>query len=123
MPEPFDSASPPSQSPPPIRPTLEISSDDRMWAMMSHLAMFVFAIFGPLIIYLVKKEESQFIAEHAREALNFQIAVMIVSLISLCTFVGPLLVAVAGIVYSILAALEANKGQPYRYPYSIRLVD
>ena len=98
MPEPFDSASPPSQSPPPIRPTLEISSDDRMWAMMAHLAMFVFAIFGPLIIYLVKKEESQFVAAHAREALNFQIAVMIVSLISLCTFVGPLLVAVAGIV-------------------------
>lgn len=58
MPEPFDSASPPPQSPPPIRPTLEINSDDCMWAMMAHLAMFVFAIFGPLIIYLVKKEES-----------------------------------------------------------------
>ena len=100
MPEQFDSS-----TPPPIRATLEIGSDDRMWAMMAHLAMFVFAIFGPLIIYLVKKEESQFIAEHAREALNFQIAVLIVSLISICTVVGPILVAVAGIVYSLLAAL------------------
>jgi uncharacterized Tic20 family protein len=123
MSEPFDPTKPPPVTPPPIRPTLEISSDDRMWAMMAHLAMFVFAIFGPLIIYLVKKDESQFIAEHAKEALNFQIAVMIISLVSICTFVGPFLVAVAGIVYSILAALEANKGQTYRYPYSIRLVN
>lgn len=75
MPEPFDSASPPPQSPPPIRPTLEINSDDRMWAMMAHPAMFVFAIFGPLIIYLVKKEESQFVAEHAKEALNIGIRI------------------------------------------------
>jgi len=123
MSEPFDSANPPPVTSPPIRPTAQIGSDDRMWAMLSHLAMLVFSIFGPLIIWLIKKEESEFIAEHAKEALNFQIATLIVSLVSICTIVGPILVAVAGIVYSILAAIEANKGQPYRYPYSIRLVD
>ncbi|MCH8922761.1 MAG: DUF4870 domain-containing protein [Planctomycetes bacterium] len=123
MPEQFDSANPAPETPPPIRPTAQISSDDRMWAMFAHLAYFVFGIFGPLIIWLVKKEESSFVAEHAKEALNFQIATLIVTLISICTVVGPILVAVAGIVYSILAAIEANKGQPYRYPYSIRLVD
>jgi len=100
----------------------EPTSDERTWAMLAHLAVLVFSIFGPLIIYLVKKDESEFIADQAKEALNFQLAVMIVSLLTLCTFIGPFVVWVAAIVYGVMAGLEANKGVRYRYPYTWRLI-
>ena len=106
-------------------PQVEVSSDDRMWAVLSHLAQFVFPIFGPLVIWLVKKEDSAFIGEQAKEALNFQLAVTIVCAVSAATcFLSPLaIVAVVVVsVLAILAAVEANKGVWYRYPYTIRMI-
>ena len=89
---------------------------------MAHLAILVFSIFGPLIIWLVKKDESHFVNDQAKEALNFQLSVLIVSLISTVTCVGPLVVLVGGIVFGVLAAMEANRGVYYRYPYTIRMI-
>lgn len=106
-------------------PQVEVSSDDRMWAVLGHLAQFVLPIFGPLVIWLVKKDDSAFIGDQAKEALNFQLAVTIVCTVSAATCVlSPLaiIVVVGGWVYSIMAAVEANKSVWYRYPYTIRMI-
>ncbi len=101
----------------------EPNSDEKLWAMLSHLSIFVFSIFGPLIIYLVKKEESEYIRQQSLEALNFQIAVLVIGLISIVTCIGPLVVAIGGMIYGILATVDVNKGVNYRYPYTIRFIN
>jgi uncharacterized protein len=107
------------------------SSDDRTWGMLAHLSSLIamalggMTFLGPLIVWLVKKDQSAFVDDQGKEALNFQIAVMIVTLICAVTFVGLLLVPfifVADIIFSIIAGMEANKGVAYRYPYTIRLI-
>lgn len=84
---------------------------------------------GPLIVWLIKKDQSAFVSDQAKEALNFQIAVAIalwVSFALLWVFcIGLVLlpiVYIGSIVFSIIAALEASKGVYYRYPYTVRLI-
>lgn len=100
----------------------KISSDERLWATLAHLSIVAAALFGPLAIWLVKKEESPFVEDQAKEALNFQITVFIASAVLIITFVGPLVIGICGLVYGIIAGMEANKGVYYRYPYILRLV-
>jgi uncharacterized Tic20 family protein len=103
--------------------------------MLSHLLALVgyFVIpFGnvaaPLIIYLMKKDESPFVADQARESLNFQISVCIYALISgvlVLVLIGILLLAavgLAGIILTIIASVKAANGEAYRYPLTIRLI-
>jgi len=85
----------------------------------------VFAVFGPLIVWLARKDDSAFIGDHAKEALNFQLTVLIANLVLAATCVLiPLMivVSVGAWVYAILAAIEANNGRVYRYPYTFRMV-
>ena len=83
---------------------------------------------GPLLVWLIKKDQSPFVADQAKEALNFQISVTIALLISAVTIfvcVGLILlpvVFIASVVFSIIAAMEANKGVYYRYPYTVRFI-
>lgn len=99
-----------------------ISSDDRLWATLAHLSIVAVALIGPLVIWLVKKEESPFVEDQAKEALNFHISVFIASLVLMITFVGPAVIGICAVVYGIIAGMEANKGVYYRYPYILRLV-
>jgi len=102
------------------------SSDDRLWATLAHVSIFVFGIFGPLIIWLVKKEESPFVEDQAKEALNFHLTILIASLVCTATCIGLLLlpvISVGGWVYGVLAAIDANKGIRYRYPYTLRMIN
>jgi uncharacterized Tic20 family protein len=65
------------------------------------------------------------VADQAKEALNFQIAVLLASLVCGLTCILAILIPVilvANIVYSIMGAMEANKGVSYRYPYTLRLI-
>lgn len=102
--------------------------DARMWAMLAHLSGLFFGFLGPLVVFLVKKDESPFVADQAREALNFQISLaiyLIVSTISIIALIGVLLlpaVAIFGLVIEINAALKANTGVAYRCPLTIRFV-
>ena len=103
--------------------------------MLAHLSGLIASLvggmsfLGPLIVWLVKKDQSPFVADQAKEALNFQIAVTIAILISAASIfacVGVVLlplVLIGSIIYSIIAAMEANKGVNYRYPYTIRLIN
>jgi len=120
---------------PPEKPGGTPSQDDRTWGMLAHLSSLVAAalggmsFLGPLIIWLIKKDQSAFVGDQAKEALNFQIACTIAMLVSFALafvivgfFLLPL-VAIGNLVFSIIAAVEANKGVAYRYPYTIRLIN
>jgi uncharacterized Tic20 family protein len=96
--------------------------------VLAHLSLFAFAFIAPLVIYLVKKDESPFTRHHAAEALNFHITLtiaVIVSFILVFVLIGFLLLAVIGIgsvVLAILAAVAAGRREYYRYPLTIRFV-
>lgn len=85
-------------------------------------------IIGPLVIYLIKKDQSSYIRHHAAEALNFQISVTIYAIVCLvlCFIVIgiPLLIVllIFDLVYTIIAAIKASEGTSFRYPMSIRFV-
>ena len=113
----------------------ETNKDARMWAMFPHLAALLgFGVWGlgfvvgPLIVWLVKKDEFAFVDEHGKEAVNFQISMLIYMIIAglLCfACVGFVLLPVVGIVdliFLIVAAIKANNGEHYRYPLSIRFI-
>lgn len=109
------------------------TSEERNWALASHVGTFVAAWFAmgflaPLIIMLVKGNDSAFIRRHAVESLNFQISLLIylvVSFILAFVLIGFVLMGVVGIfalVVIILATIKAANGEDYRYPLCIRLV-
>jgi len=106
----------------------EVSKDARTWAMLCHLLAIFTGFLAPLIIWLIKKDEDPFIDEHGKEALNFQITVCIAMFVSgiltmVCIGVILLLaVIVANVIFCVLATVKANKGEPYRYPVSIRFI-
>lgn len=97
-------------------------------AMLAHLLAIFFGFIPPLVIWLLKKQESPFIADQAREALNFQITMAIgwiVAMILTVVLIGALLfpvLMIANLVLCIIAALKANEGVAYRYPFALRLV-
>jgi len=106
-----------------------------LWGMLCHLtALSAFIgvpfgnIIGPLIIWLIKKDEYEFVDEQGKESLNFQISMSIYGIVSaiLCfVFIGFILIGaimVAVLVLVIIASVKANKGEPYKYPLTIRLI-
>ena len=104
------------------------SKDECNLAMLAHLLGIFTSFVGALIIWLVKKDDSAFIASEAREALNFQITIALgwviaamLTLILVGFLMYPLLV-LANLIFCILAAVSASKGKTYRYPLTLRLV-
>ena len=104
------------------------SHDDRQMAMLAHLLGIVLGFIGPLIIWLIKKDQSPFVNDQGKEALNFQITVLIAHLVAGLSWmicIGVILtpaVIIASIVFCIIAGMAANRGEPYRYPLNIRLI-
>jgi uncharacterized Tic20 family protein len=103
-------------------------NEERIWAMLSHLSYFAFAIVAPIVILLVFGPRSPLVADQAKEALNFHITLIIAAIASallILVGIGLLLlpvVAVYGLVFAILASLKAYEGEVYRYPITIRFV-
>lgn len=103
-----------------------VSKDERLWALFAHLGGLATTVVLPLLVYVIKKDESEFVAQQAREALNFQITVLIVGLV--CAAVvcaAPILVALVVIfdfIFSLVGAIRAHDGHRYGYPLSIRLI-
>lgn len=102
--------------------------DENSIAMLAHLLALFTGFVGPLIIWLMKKDESDFVNEQGKEALNFGISLTIyysVAVPSLIVVIGFLLLPAVGIfalVNIIRAAIAANKGERFRYPLCIRLI-
>lgn len=118
----------------PASTSTSTANDDKTLGIVAHVLLILTWWLGPLILWVIKKDQKGFAEHHAREALNFgitltlaYIVVLIVSTILAfitlgLTFMLPMLVWVAGVVFGILAAMSANKGELYRYPVSLRLV-
>ena len=123
----------PPAPPPGSGPVAVPSQEERNWALAAHVGTFVAAWFAmgflaPLIIMLVKGNDSAFVRRHAVESLNFQVSLLIYLVISFVlafVLIGFLLMAVVGVfalVVIILATVKAANGEDYRYPLCIRMV-
>ncbi len=122
------------------------SAEERQWAMFAHLSALLGGLLtsgwagnigffvGPLVIWMMKKDTMPFVNDQAKEALNFAITVSIIFLAlmiltvmtlgigALLTVPLMLIVGVAALVFVIIAAMKANEGVAYRYPFALRLV-
>ena len=119
---------------PPSAPPVT-SSSTRTWCILCHASAllglfshFIGHIFGPLIVWLVKRGEAAEIDAHGKEALNFQLSMLIYDVIAfiLCfVLIGiPILILlwILNTVFVIVASLKASEGQLYRYPLTIRFI-
>ena len=134
-----------STPPPPPPPVGTPSKEERQWAMFAHLSALVGGLLtsaiggwgffiGPLVIWLMKKDEMPFAGDQAKEALNFNITVSAIFLIlliltlitlgigALITLPVMLVVGIGALVLVIMAAIKANEGVAYRYPFAVRLI-
>jgi uncharacterized protein len=101
------------------------TDDERTLAILCHALGIFFWILPPLIIYLWKKDDSSYVAEHAKEAFNFQLTLGIITIILFITLIGIIFLWIPGIldlVFCIIAALKASENKVYRYPLTIRLL-
>lgn len=133
----------PSTTPPPLASMP--SAEERQWAMFAHLSALLGGLvtgwvggwgwfLGPLIIWLVKKDTMPFVNDQAKEALNFNITIAIVFIILTILSVATLgiglvialplmfIIGIAALVLIIMAAMKANEGKVYRYPFALRLI-
>ncbi len=137
QPPPPAATPPPVSTPPPaaLPPPLSNPKDERMWAMFCHLSalsghIIPFGnIIGPLVIWMIKRDEYPLVADQGKEALNFQITVMILFLVSIpLIFVCGVGIATAiaaalfNLIFIIVASVKANEGAKYRYPLTIRFI-
>jgi len=129
-PPPSYGAAPPA---PPGGPAPLGPSEERTWGMLAHLSALIglfigFSFLGPLIIYLIYRDRSQYVRRQSAEALNFNLTILIALLVSLALiiiligFVLMAVVAVFWLVEVIIASLAANDGREHRYPLTIRFV-
>jgi uncharacterized Tic20 family protein len=115
---------------PPTAPVVAQGSgtDPRTMAMLCHLLAIFTGFLGPLIIYLINGDKDPFVRHHAAESLNFQITVtiaVIVSAVLILVLVGLLLLPIiwiGALVFEIIGAIRANKGEWWKYPINIRMV-
>lgn len=107
----------------------------RTWAMAAHLSTLCIYIgvpfgniLGPMIVWLIKKEEFPFVDDQGKEAMNFQISMTIYGIVAfiLCfVLIGFLLLfalVIIDLVLTIMAAVAANRGEYYRYPLTMRFI-
>ena len=108
---------------------LSPSNDDKNIATVTHLGGTVFSFIPALIVWILKKEDSAFIAVQAKEALNFQITVLIAQFIAailvwvLIGFILIPIVWIINVVFCIVAAIATSKGETYHYPFCLRLIN
>ena len=103
-------------------------SDEKLWATLVHVGGIVFNFLPAVIGYIVLRDRGPFIHAHTAAALNFQLTLLIayaVGAVTSIVVIGIFILIAAGVlnvVFSILAAVAANQGQPYTYPLSIKFV-
>ena len=112
------------------------ADQSRTWAMLAHLGgiltWFFIGWVGSLIVWLVERDRGTGAREEARDALNFQLTLLIamvafkivnaLPVIDIVGWIGMLAVGLIGLVLSIVAAVTVSRGESYRYPFSLELV-
>jgi uncharacterized protein len=111
-----------------------ISKEERNWAMLAHLsgllafATLIGGVLGPLVMWMIRKDDMDFAADQAKEALNFQITVFVAGLIAgvmcliLIGFALLAILVIIDLILMIVAAVKASEGVSYRYPFNLRLI-
>lgn len=108
-------------------------SEERTWGCAAHWSAFVgafvaLAFLGPLLVLLLKGNESPYVRQQAVESLNFQLSMFIYAIVSailVLAFIGILLLLIVGIVwlvFTLIATVKSTDGTLYRYPLTIRMV-
>jgi uncharacterized Tic20 family protein len=108
-----------------INPSYTPTEDERSMAMLVHVLSIFFWILPGLIIYLLKKDESSFVAAHAKEAMNFQLTLTIMYIVLFISLVGIILLWVPYFIQlalCIVATMKASDKKLYKYPFTIRLI-
>ena len=118
---------------------LSVTDDDKLWALLAHLAGLLVLVAAPanliatLILFLVYKDKSRYVAFHALQSFYFQLAIVAVALLfGILSFVTMglglliavpvwIVLAIAGIVYPVVAAVHAQRGEIYEYAFVGRL--
>ena len=110
------------------------TQDERTWGMLAHLTAFsgflipFGNIIAPLVVWLVKRDQSQFVGDQGKESLNFNISVLLAGAVcaALVFVLIGILLGVALFFYwlamTIVAGIKASEGIRYRYPFTLRLV-
>ena len=122
-------STPSDQMPPPV--ASDGSRDDRNIAMLTHLSGFFLSFLVPLIVWLTFKDRADktYLVKEAREALNFQITILIAYVVSgilVIILIGLLLIKLVwlvNLVFGIIAAIRVSSDGSYRYPLALRLVN
>lgn len=118
----------------PINKTF-ITDDEKTWGMIVHLAALVAfiaspigAVLGPLVVWLIKKEQMPFVKDQGKEAMNFNISILLYGLASgVLIFIGIgllllMLLGIFWIMFVIIGGIKAQKGEYFRYPLTIRFI-
>jgi uncharacterized Tic20 family protein len=110
------------------------TADERTWGMLAHLSAFsgflipLGSVIGPLVVWLIKRDQSAFVADQGKEALNFNISVLLAAIVCavlVLIFIGILLgvaLFIFWLTMTIIAGIKASEGVRYRYPVTLRLV-
>ncbi len=107
--------------------------EERTWGGAAHWSAFVgafvaLAFLGPLLVLLLKGNESAYVRRQAVESLNFQLSMLIYAVVSgvlVLVLVGILLLLVVGVlwvVFTLIGTVKSANGEEYRYPLTIRMV-
>ena len=117
------------------KPAAAPTESERTWGMLAHLSAFAGLIMplagivvGPLVVWLTRRDDSPFVAAHAKEALNFNISVLLAAIVCgvlVLIFIGILLgvaLFIFWLTMTIIAGIKASEGVRYRYPVTLRLV-
>lgn len=119
---------------PPMEPAGPVPAESRNWAMAAHLSAFVVFLglplpfIGPLVVWLLRRDSDPYAANHAREALNFNITATLAFLVaaaSMFVIVGFLLLPAVGIAWFVLVIIggvKAANGELYQYPLTLRFI-
>lgn len=105
-----------------------VTEDDKLFAMLIYLLSFFLPIVAPLIIWLLKRDDSSFVDYHGKEYFNFFISITVYGIISgilVILLIGILLLIILGIgtiILTIVAAVRSFQGERYRFPFIFRLI-
>jgi len=108
-----------------LTPAYTPNGDERTLAILTHVLSIFFWIVPGLVIYLLKKDESSFVADHAKEAMNFQLTLTILYVVLIISIVGWLFLWVPWVIqliFCIVGGIRASDLKLYRYPFTLRLI-
>lgn len=113
---------------PPTLPTPATSEEKNLGILMHVLSLFGFSLIGPLIVWLIKKDESSFIRAQGAELLNFQLTMLIfafVGLVLCLVVIGFFLLAALAVftfVMTIIGLVKAIDGKIYKFPVAFKFI-